>query len=338
MPSITINSDSKLVPFFSVVILCWHSEKYIFACLDALNNQIDKDFEILLVDNGSPTPLDEQDFKAYADLKIKFLPLKNNIGFAAGNNYAAQIATGRYLVLLNADAFPDRAWLKNIRVGIQKYPHSFFASKLVMANHPERYDGTGDIYHFSGLVWRKSYNALIEKYPAPEREVFSACGAAAIFPKEAFEQVGGFDPDYFSYLEDIDLGFRLRLIGYKCIYLPNAVVMHVGSASTGRRSDFSVYYGHRNLIWTYLKNMPGLLVILLLPFHMLANLFQIALCVFRKQGSIALRARKDALNDLSTILHKRKLVQENRTAPILSVLKAMDWNPISPLVKVRKNG
>ena len=330
------NPELMLPPSFSIIILCWNSNQYISACLESLHNQTDKDFEILLVDNGSPVPVSKEDFEKCPDLRIRFFPLDTNIGFAAGNNYASQYAIGKYLALLNADAFPVTTWLENVRKGINKYPNSFFASKLIMANHPEKYDGKGDVYHISGLVWRKSYNTLIAENFEKDMEVFSACGAAAIYPREAFTQVNGFDPDYFSYLEDIDLGFRLRLIGYQCMYLPNAIVKHVGSGSSGARSDFSVYYGHRNLVWTFFKDMPGPLLWLLLPIHMIANLFQVILYGIRGQGKIALRAKRDAFKGLSAILEKRRGVQITRSVSIISIVKVLDWNPFSPLLKVGK--
>lgn len=325
-----------LPPSFSIIILCWNSNQYIPACLESLHNQTDKDFEILLVDNGSPVPVSKADFEQYPDLRIRFFQLNTNIGFAAGNNYASQYANGKFLVLLNVDAFPDPTWLENVRRGINKYPNSFFASKLIMANHPDKYDGKGDVYHISGLVWRKSHNTLIVNNSEKETEVFSACGAAAIYPREAFTRVNGFDPDYFSYLEDIDLGFRLRLIGYRCMYLPNAIVKHIGSGSSGVRSGFSVYYGHRNLVWTFFKDMPGPLLWLLLPIHMIANLFQVILYGIRGQGKIAFRAKRDAFKGLSAILEKRTEVQKTRSASIISIVKVLDWNPFSPLLKVGK--
>ena len=163
-------------------------------------------------------------------------------------------------------------------------------------------DGMGDVYHISGLVWRRAHNSLISAVHNQEREVFSPCGAASVYPTGAFKKVNGFDEDYFSYSADIDLGFRLRPLGYQCIYLPDAVVYHVGSGSTSRRSDLSVYYGQRNLVWTFLKDMPGVFVWILAPFHLLANLVMVLIGIFRKQGGVTIRAKWDALLNLRGIL------------------------------------
>lgn len=336
MTTLGNNHLFRINPFFSIIILCWKSNQFIFACLESLINQTDQDFEILLVDNGSPDPIENLDLTKYSELQIRLFKLKTNVGFAAGNNHAAEFARGKFLILLNADAFPDPDWIKNVRGGIKKYSNCFFASHLIMANHPERHDGKGDAYHFSGLVWRKSYNTLISKEFETEHEVFSACGAAAIYPREAFEKVKGFDPDYFSYLEDVDLGFRLRLIGYKCIFLPHAVVKHVGSGSTGAKSDFSAYYGHRNLVWTFIKDMPGIFLWLLLPFHISVNLAQILVYVLRGQGKITVQAKLDAIKDLPKVIEKRRHVQQTRTVPPLNIIRKMDRNPLSPFIKALK--
>jgi len=326
-PQVTAN------PFFSIIILCWKSNQYLPSCLDALISQTEKDFEILVLDNGSPETIPQTIFSGYKTLNIQWLKVEENLGFAAGNNFVASLARGTYLVLLNADAFPESDWLQQVRRGIEKYPRSCYASRLIMAEHPDRYDGKGDVYHASGLAWRDSYNASVDSAPDVDHEAFSACAAAAIYPRDAFLQVGGFDTDFFAYIEDVDLGFRLRLAGYRCIYLSAATVRHVGSASTGLRSEFAIYYGQRNTVWAFFKDMPGIWVWLLAPAHILVNLLQILMAYVRKRGRVSLKAKIDALKGLPAVLKRRKSVQRSRVASIGSVLRAMDWNPFSPLIK-----
>lgn len=324
------NSD----PNFSIIILYWNNDKYINRCLNSLDAQTFRDFEVILLDNGSEKPFNKELLQVFAGLIIKFFRLPENIGFAAGNNMGVEYAKGKFIVTLNADAFPEKDWLENIQKAIQKCPDCFFASKLVMANDPSKLDGVGDVYHFTGQVWRKYHNYSESSLQLSEKEVFSPCGAAAIYPKEAFKKVGGFDPDYFAYVEDVDLGFRLRLAGYKCIFLPDAVVHHVGSGSTGKRSDFSVYYGQRNLVWTFFKNMPGLLLWVLLPFHILMNILVLLLSFFRKQNKITLNAKLDAIKELSHMIKKRRPIQKNRKVSIGSIMRVLDWDPLSPFKKL----
>ncbi len=335
-PQLTGRLSKDTHPYFSIIILLWNSSQYIHNCLNSLNNQTFRDFEIILINNGSPELQPQDILSHYPALNIFYIHQDHNLGFATANNLGAIQSNGQYIVLLNSDAFPEPRWLETVFGSIQRYPGCSFASKLIMANEPQKLDGEGDAYHFTGLAWRKSYGKLLASTRSVEGEVFSACGAAAIYPKEAFDQVGGFDPDYFAYVEDVDLGFRLRLAGFRCIYLPAAEVLHVGSGSTGFRSDLATYYGHRNLIWTYFKNMPIGLLICLLPLHLLANLLLVIYGVFSKRGAVIARAKIDAIRTLDVALTKRKAIQKNRKISVLQLLAAMDLNPFAPLYFLRR--
>jgi len=147
--------------------------------------------------------------------------------------------------------------------------------------------------------------------------------------------VGGFDEDFFAYTEDIDLDMRLQLAGYPFVYLPQAVVAHVGSGSTSYRSELSVYYGHRNLIWVFVKNMPGFLFYLLLPAHIFFNLLYLIAGFFIPSGKALLRGKRDALKGLPGMLKKRHFIQSRREITLFQFAKLLDWNPLSPLVKIQ---
>ncbi|MBK9604192.1 MAG: glycosyltransferase family 2 protein [Anaerolineales bacterium] len=261
--------------------------------------------------------------------------LEINRGFSFANNLGAQLATGKWLTLLNTDAFPEPDWLERLLEAAQLHPNAFFSSRQVQANAPELLDGEGDVYHVSGLAWRNGYGA--RTYPLNEiREVFSACGAAAFFPREEFLNAGGFDEDYLSYHEDVDLGFRLRLRGLKCFLVPNAVVHHVGSVTFGKKSDFSIYHGHRNLVWTYAKDMPSALFWFYLPLHIFINIFFLLYFTVKGQGGAIWRAKLDALRGLVPMLKKRGAIQKNRKASIAELHRAMSRNWLAPFLTFLK--
>lgn len=332
-PTENISKDAQ--PYFSVIILYWKGSQYIQKCLSALDQQSFRDFEVILIDNASPEPLPQELLTSFPDLTIRLFVQNTNLGFAAGNNYGASLASGKYLALLNSDAFPKPDWLKNVHAAVQTYPDCSFASRLIMAEQPDLLDGEGDVYHCSGLVWHRSYMAPLAQTASPEGEVFSACGAAAIYPKQAFDLVGGFDSDYFAYTEDIDLGFRLRLAGYRCIYLPSAEVFHVGSGSSGPRSREATYYHQRNMVWTFFKNMPGLLFVLLVLFHLAVNLLLSINSLVKNRGTLFFKAKLDAFKDINNVWRKRKAVQSRRKVNNLALLAAMDLNPFSPILQDR---
>jgi GT2 family glycosyltransferase len=302
-------------PLISVILVTFNSAAYLPRCLENLAAQTIRDFEIIVVDNGSTDFVIDYAKKWFKDVSFLIKKLDRNLGFAVANNIGARLARGKWLALLNADAFPEPDWLEQLVQAADENPEfTFFTSRQIQANTPELLDGTGDAYHVSGLAWRQNYNHLASKYGVQSSEVFSACAAAALYSRDDFIKVGGFDEDYFSYHEDVDLGFRLRLVGGRCLYVPQAVVYHVGSASTGKASDFAFYHGHRNLVWTFFKDMPAALFWYYLPLHMLMNIYLSATFMLRDKRSIVLKSKVDAFRALPAVLRKRKHVQQLRTA------------------------
>jgi GT2 family glycosyltransferase len=319
-------------PNFSVVVLVWNSIT-LSQCLACLDSQKYKDLEIIIVDNGSKDAVTEE-IKKYPRLNLRLERLHRNEGFAAANNIGASLAQGRWLALLNADAYPEPDWLEKLVLAVEENPEfSFFSSRQIQANDRHLLDGAGDAYHVSGLAWRRYYNRQAEHLALQPAEVFSACGAAALYLREDFLQAGGFDEDYFSYFEDVDLGFRLRLRGKKCLYIPQAVVYHVGSASTGKRSDFSVYYGYRNLIWTFIKNMPSPFIWLYLPLHIGTLLFFAIFLTFRGQGRVIWRAILDAYLGMPKIIAKRQMIHKNLKSKPSDLLRVMSTGILEPYVE-----
>lgn len=335
----TYNSKMERVPLISIIIVTWNSEKHISRCFDSLSRQTFQEFEVVIVDNNSTdgTVQKAQSDWSASPLTVELLP--SNIGFASANNIGVRIAKGKWIVLLNADAFPQPDWLEKLLKAAEENPeHSFFSSRQIQADTPELMDGAGDTYHISGLAWRNGYNYPSSKFGIEQKEVFSACAAAGLYSHDEFTAIGGFDEDYFSYFEDVDLGFRFRLLGKKCLYIPDAIVHHVGSASTGKRSDFSVYYGYRNMIWTFFKNMPSPLIWFFLPIHIGTILFFVFYLSLRGQGKVILSAIFDAIKGLPNVLKKRKVIQRNIKIKPTELLKVMSTGLFEPYVEfMRRN-
>ncbi len=327
------------LPLVSIIIVTWNSKKYLRTFLDKLSVQIFHNFEVILVDNGSENgELDELQ-EEYQNLHLYIKKLDSNYGFAVANNLGARLACGQWLALINADAYPEPGWLeKLLSIAEQNPKYSFFSSRQIQFNAPDLLDGAGDAYHISGLAWRNGYKLPSKIYGLEQKESFSACAAAALYSREEFLKVGGFDEDYFSYFEDVDLGFRLRLSGAKCLYVPEAVVHHVGSASTGKRSDFSVYHGYRNLIWTFVKDMPSPLIWIFLPLHIAAILFFAFYLTLRGQGKAIWKAIFDAIRGLPKMIEKRKTIQKNKKIKWAELLKVMSTGLFEPFQEfVRRN-
>jgi len=302
------------IPLISVIIPTWNNDATLPTTLAALAQQTSHDFEVIIVDNGSASFDALEIQRNWQTLHLSILTLPYNSGFTHACNVGAQNAKGEWLAFLNADAFPHADWLEQFQRHYQQYPGNVasFCSLITQANQPDLIDDCGDVYNFSGNAWKRLAGYPLHFAPQKAERVFSANAAAAFYRRHIFLELGGFDGDFFSYFEDVDLGFRLNLAGYQCFYLPSLRVEHVGSASVGRDSDFAIYHHHRNLTWTYWKNMPAGLFYLYLPLLAIGEGIFFLKYLFRGRGKIICKAKIDAFKAIGKTLKKRHLIQSKR--------------------------
>ena len=299
-------------PRVAVVVVNWNAGEWLARTLDALSRQTVAPARVLVVDNastdGSADGLEER-FP-----RVEVLRLAANVGFAAGNNVAIRAADDcEWIALLNPDALPEPGWLEALLRAARERPEfAFFGSRLLQADAPDRLDGTGDVYHVAGLAWRRGHGEPAAGRGLEPREIFSPCAAAALYRRDVVLAAGGLDERFFCYFEDTDLAFRLRLAGERCLYVPDAVVHHAGSVTAGVESDFTVYHGYRNAVWTYAKNMPGALAWLYLPQLLLVQLLLLTAFAVRRRPDVILRAQRDAVRGLPGMLRTRRSVQRSR--------------------------
>jgi GT2 family glycosyltransferase len=336
------NADEKYgyenkTPKVTVVVVNHNGGDYLGRCLCALEAQQLVPPEIIVVDNASTDG--SIDGITARHPRVKVLKLQENLGFARANNLAIRTSVdSEWVVLLNPDAFPEPTWFEALLRGARANPEfSFFACHMLKANDPSRVDGQGDAYHVSGRAWRQQEGAWLAEFTEHQpEEVFSSCAAAAMYRRDYFLEIGGFDEDFFCYFEDVDLGFQLRLLGHRCLYVPEAVVHHVGSAITGKHSEFSLYHGHRNLVWTYVKNMPWPLFWLYLPQHILLNIISVLWFTLRGQGRILCKAKWDALRDLPRVWRQRKSIQSRRRVTSWELRRLMSKGLLRPYLLRRR--
>ena len=307
----------------AVVVVNLNGAAVLDRCLAALRRQMVRPAQVIVVDNASTDG--SADGLESRHPGVEVVRLAGNVGFAAANNLAvARAADCDWVALLNPDAFPEPAWLERLLAAAETHPEfSFFGSRLLRADDPETLDGTGDVLHVGGMAWRRDHGASAAGTRVAAEEIFSPCAAAALYRRDAWKEAGGLDERYFCYFEDTDLSFRLRLAGHRCLYVPDAVVHHVGSAIAGAESDFTVYHSYRNLIWTYIKNMPWPLFWLYLPQHLLVNALLLGAFALRGRAGVILRAQAAALRELPRVLAARQAIQASRTVPVHTVHAAM---------------
>jgi GT2 family glycosyltransferase len=307
----------------TLIIVNWNSGTLLAKCMEFIRKQTMRPDHIVIIDNASQ---DDSVATIRTHDRVAIHASDINIGFAAANNLGLAVCDTEFVALLNPDAFPMDDWLERLVASADSHSDiAMFGSRQLCQARPDVLDGIGDLYHWSGLVWRERHGMPQQEGDFVAREIFSPCAAAALYRRQALVDAGGFDEDYFCYVEDVDLGFRLRLAGHKAMYVSDAVVHHVGSATTGgKHSDFSVYHGHRNLVWTFVKDMPGILFWLLLPLHILMNLASILWFALQGRGGVIMRAKRDALLGLPKMWRKRQTIQSTRIATVREIWRYLN--------------
>ena len=315
----------------TVIVVAFNGREQLARCLAAVGAQMVTPRRLIVVDNGSTDAITgvTQHLGESAPFLVgrtTLISTGQNLGFATANNRAIAMCDTEFVALLNPDAFPHPDWLEKLLAAAERHPEvAAFGSRQMIDGQPGIVDGTGDVYHMSGLSWRKGHGQPLRDEDLVEREIFAPCAAGALYRRSALLEVGGFDERFFCYFEDVDLGFRLRLAGYKAIYVPDAVVDHVGGASSGgKRSDFAVYHGHRNLVWCFLKNMPNPLVFLLLPAHFAQSIFAAMVFLASGQGQVFAKAKWHAAKKVPEFWKARQTIQQSRRVSWWAIWKSLD--------------
>ncbi|MEP4379677.1 MAG: glycosyltransferase family 2 protein [Alphaproteobacteria bacterium] len=316
----------------TVIIVNFNAGEHLRRCVAALKAQSYTDFSVVLVDNASSDrSLDLARAEIGDDTRFSISQPQSNLGFAAGNNRGAANTQSRWIATLNPDAFPAADWLETLVGATKRHPDiAMFGSTQVMANDPAKLDGAGDRYFVAGIPWRDRSRARLDnarKQGHDTFETFSPCAAAALYRSNAFRDAGGFDENFFCYVEDVDLAFRMRRRGHRCLQVIDALVHHVGGgAGGGRRSDFARYHGTRNLVWCFAKNMPIGPLILLAPIHLIILGFFLTIAALQGNGGAVARGIRDGIGGL------RRIKREKHDAAARStVLDAVDWTPLGYL-------
>lgn len=267
----------------TVVIPNYNGIKFLEECLDSLYHQITETpaYSVLVVDNGSTDGSLEFLQKEFPRVRVEVLP--ENTGFCHAVNVGIRLSDTPYVILLNNDTKVKTGFIKALHEAIEQREDAFSVSaKMLMWDKPELLDDAGDRYCVLGWAYGRGKGKPADRYGSFCR-VFSACGGAAIYRKTIFEEIGYFDEAHFAYLEDLDIGYRANIFGYRNYYEPKAEVIHYGSASSGSRyNEFKTVLAAENNIYVVGKNMPVLQWILNLPFLLIG--FFVKFLFFCKKG------------------------------------------------------
>ena len=296
-------------PRVSIIVVTWNGQKYLEKCLRSLCRQTYLQKEIILVDNGSVDSSVRFVQEQFPEIKV--VSLLENRGFSGGNVEGFKLATGEFIALINNDACAEERWLESLLQPLTRESKiGICASKVVFETGDINSAGQGITTASVGLD--RGLGRTGGCFTLSDA-VFGACGAAALYRRKMLDEIGFLDEDFFLYDEDTDLNFRAQLAGWKCAYVPTAVVQHIGNATAGRLSDTHVYYHSRNLEFVWIKNMPMALMIRYAHQKLIQEIGSFAyLCLRHGKWRPFFRAKRDALRMLPVMWKKRREIQKRR--------------------------
>ena len=290
----------------SVIVVNYNGKQFLARCLTSLTNQTTKDFEVIVVDNGSRDGSEGEVQKYYP--RAALVKLKDNKGYAAALNRGTLESRGDFILALNNDTELDPHFIKELLSASDDDPTlGMWATKMILPDR--KINSTGICISRSGAAWdRGMFQEDTGQFDEPG-EVFGPCGGAALYRKKMLEDIGLFDEDFFLYMEDVDIAFRGRLAGWRCRYVPSAVVVHQQGGTSGYGSALSVYYGNRNILWYVVKDFPRKTLVTCLPWIVFRNLGVIPYYIIKGHGKTIIRAKIDAILGIPAMLEKRKEIR-----------------------------
>lgn len=269
-------------PLLSVIIPNWNGKRFLQECIDSLKAQTFQDFETILVDNGSTDGSAQFVEEAYGGF-VRIIRIEKNLGFTGGNNAGIRAAKGEYIVLLNNDTWTDPYWLEELVKVTSVDPRiGMWGSKIYSYDKRDQIEGVGELIYRDGLCRsRGQFEQDRGQYEKME-EIFFPPGCGAMYWKKVFDEIGLFDEDFFTYADDVEIGIRARLKGWKGLYVPKAIIYHKNSGTGGQYSPFKAFYVERNRFWITIKYFP-------LPLLILTPFFTFYRFVFQAYGALTHR-------------------------------------------------
>ena len=313
-----------------LIILNWNGRRYLEPCLRSVFAQEFRDFAVILVDNGSTDGSVE--FVRTRFPQVRLIENSENRGFAAANNQAIRASASEFVATLNNDTEVDPGWLGTLVRAMETDPCiGMCASKMLLADRQEVIESAGIAVDKAGIAWGVgggNVNHPDEAIPTP---VFGPCAGAALYRRAMLGDIGLFDEDFFAYLEDVDLAWRAQWAGWTCVYVPEAIVYHVHSATAREGSHFKNRLLGRNKIWLLCKNYPFPPLLRYAPLILAYDLMAVGYAIAAGRGPGAVQGRIEALIGLSRMLAKRRqIIRRVSSRAMMAKLQPLE-NPLAVL-------
>lgn len=295
---------NKNPPLVSVIIINYNGKHYLKNCLSSLSAQSYPAIEVIFVDNASSDGSVDYVRKEFPSIRI--IESNKNLGFAKGNNLGIKEAKGELIATLNNDTQVTSRWLEELVSAMNSDEKvGMCASKMLFMKDHGMINSTGICLSRSGVCWDRGIFESDEGQYESQEEIFGPCAGAALYRKSMLSEIGLFDEDFHAYVEDTDLAFRGRLAGWKCLFVPRAIVYHIHGGTGGFDNDYTIYYGNRNVLWVTIKNFPKLLFFSSVPWIIGRNIGVIPYYILKGHGWAVIRAKVDAIKGIPMMLAKR---------------------------------
>ena len=283
----------------SVVVVNYNGRALLHACLESVREALARTgavAEIVVVDNASTDGSRELLAADFADVRV--VEVDTNLGFAGAAQLAIGESSGDWLFYLNNDATVERGAIAALLAAAAQEPDvGALAAQMRFADRPQIVNSAGLSVDRLGTAFDLGLGSPATGLPSSVTEVFGASAGAALYRRAMLEQVGGFDASFFMYLEDVDLAWRARAHGWRCLHVPDAVVLHEHSRSSGHRSDFKYYLVGRNRVRLLAKNATTGHLLRYAPLMLLYDLAYVAYALAVDRSTAPLRGRVGGLRE-----------------------------------------
>lgn len=317
----------------SIILLSYNSKDDLKECLPSLKIQTYSNFEIIIVDNASTDNTPEFIRTEYPEIKL--IETGSNLGYPAGNNIGVDNAKGDYLVILNPDTVADPKWLFQLVKPLEENSDiALTTSKILFYHDHEKINTCANSVHYTGLDFCRGLYEPSTSFSKNE-EVGAISGCSFAIRKEVFKELGGFDPDFFLYLEDVDLSWRARLAGYKIMFVPASIVYHKFRLTIAPWKEF---YLERNRYLMLLKNCSVKMLILMSPALFVCEVVTWGHAVLNGYSYMynKLKAYYWILTNPGKIINKRNVEQKNRRIKNKEFIKLLEWKiPFEQIIQNR---
>lgn len=314
-------------PLASVVIPNYQGANCISNCIESVLKTSGEDVQIIAVDNASPDKSAEILRRGFP--VVKLIQLESNVGYGEACNIGARNSSGTYLIFLNNDTIVQEGWLRELVSSLREDNIGAVCSKVVLPGTPETIDSCGGVSDIYGFAWSRGKGEIGRSQYDDSRECFYAVGSSLAIRRDVFESAGGFDKELFMYLEDVDLSWRLRLLGLRVLYVPGSKVIHKSGITRMKTTDIQ-YLFNRNRLRMILKNYSLGSLISILPRYMVLQIGLVTWVISRLRGDeirTILAAWLWNARHLRDTIRCRRLIQARRKVDDSSVTRHMMKKP-----------